>query len=132
VQAGGVTADDELIDLLEAFSAAFAAQDAAAIKALFVDDDVCFIASDSLVLHDRAHLVRFLDDYAAQPVSYSFEWDACQVSGGGEAGWVSAFGRQVRHDGDGVTKDAFRLTLACHRGADGWRIAHLHGSEPAA
>lgn len=127
-----MTADDELIDLLDAFSAAFAAQDAEAMEALFDDDAVCFIGSDSLVLHDRAHLVRFLDEYAAQRVSFSFEWDACQVSGGDHAGWVSAFGREMRHDGDRTTTGPFRLTLACSRHADGWRIAHLHGSKPHA
>jgi ketosteroid isomerase-like protein len=127
-----VTADDELIDLLHAFCEAFAAQDAEAARALFDDDVVCFIASDSLVLHDRAHLVQYLDDYATQPFSYSFEWDACQVSGGDEAGWVSAFGRRARHDGDQVTKEPFRITLACHRRGDAWRIAHLHGSKPVA
>jgi len=127
-----MTADDELIDLLDAFSAAFAAQDAEAMEALFDDDAVCFIGSDSLVLHDRAHLVRFLDEYAAQRVSFSFEWDACQVSGGDQAGWVTAFGREVRHDGDRTTKGPFRITLACSRRADGWRIAHLHGSKPHA
>ena len=127
-----MTADDELIDLLDAFSAAFAAQDAEAMEALFDDDAVCFIGSDSLVLHDRAHLVRFLDEYAAQRVSFSFEWDACQVSGGDQAGWVSAFGREVRHDGDRTTMEPFRITLAGSRRADGWRIAHLHGSKPHA
>ena len=125
-----MTADDELIDLLHAFCAAFAAQDAAAVLALFDDDIVCFIASDSLVLHDRAHLVQYVDDYVTQPLSYSFEWDACQVSGGDEIGWVSAFGRRLRHDGDNTTQEPFRITLACHRRGDVWRIAHLHGSKP--
>ena len=127
-----MTADEELIDLLHAFCAAFATQDAETMQALFDDDAVCFIGSDSLVLHDRAHLVRFLDDYASQRVSFSFEWDACQVSGGDQAGWVSAFGRELRHDGDRTTKEPFRITLACHRRTGGWRIAHLHGSIPRA
>jgi ketosteroid isomerase-like protein len=125
-----MTADEELIDLLHAFCDAFAAQDAATMQALFDDDAVCFIGSDSLVLHDRARLVRFLDDYATQRVSISFEWDACQVSGGGQAGWVAAFGRELRHERDDVTKEPFRITLACNRRAEGWRIAHLHGSKP--
>ena len=127
-----MSAEDELIDLLHAFCAAFAAQNAAAMKAIFDDDAVCFIGSDSLVLHDRAHLVQFLDDYAAHRVSFSFEWDACQVSGGDQAGWVSAFGRELRHDGDRTTQEPFRITLACNRRAGGWRIAHLHGSKPHA
>jgi ketosteroid isomerase-like protein len=125
-----MTADEELIDLLHAFSAAFAAQDAETVRALFDDDAVCFIGSDSLVLHDRPHLVGFLDEYAAQRVSFSFEWDSCQVSCGDQAGWVSAFGRELRHDGDRATQEPFRITLACHRRAEGWRIAHLHGSKP--
>ena len=125
-----MTADDELIDLLDAFGAAFAAQDPQRLRALFDDDDVCFIASDSLVLHDRAHVERFIDAYSAQQVSTSFEWDAAQVSADGRSGWVSAFGRELRHDGDDTTKQAFRLTLVCHRRDDGWRIAHLHGSRP--
>ena len=125
-----MTSDDELIDLLDEFSAAFAAQDAQAMQALFDDDAVCFIGSDSLVLHDRAHLIRFLDDYATQRVSFSFEWDSCQVSAGDEAGWVSAFGREVRHDAGRTTTGPFRITLACHRRPGGWRIAHLHGSKP--
>jgi uncharacterized protein (TIGR02246 family) len=127
-----MTADEELIDLLEAFCAAFAAQDADTMRALFDDDAVCFIGSDSLVLHDRDHLVRFLDEYSAQRVSFSFEWDACQVSGGDRAGWVSAFGRELQHDGDRTTKEPFRITLVCNRRDDGWRIAHLHGSKPRA
>lgn len=126
-----MTADDELIDLLHAFCAAFAAQDAGTAQALFDDDAVCFIASDSHVLHDRHHLVQFLEEYSTEPVSYSFEWDACQVDGGDESGWVSAFGRQSRHEGDVVTQEPYRITLACVRRDDGWRIAHLHGSKPA-
>jgi uncharacterized protein (TIGR02246 family) len=125
-----MSTDDQLIDLLEEFGAAFAAQDAERLRSLFDDDDVCFIASESLVLHDRAHVDRFIDGYAVQPVSLSFEWDACQVSSDDRAGWVSAFGREVRHDGDATTKAAFRITLVCNRRDDGWRIAHLHASTP--
>ena len=65
-----MTGDDALIDLLDAFGAAFAAQDPEQLRALFDDDEVCFIASDSLVLHDRAHVDTFVDTYVAQPVSY--------------------------------------------------------------
>ncbi len=125
-----MTADDELIDLLDAFGAAFAAQDPHRLRALFDDDDVCFIASESVVLHDRAHMETFIDEYAAQSVSCSFEWDACQVSADGSSGWISGFGRQLHHDGDATTKEPFRLTLVCQRRDDGWRIAHLHGSKP--
>ena len=125
-----MTTDDELIDLLEEFGAAFAAQDPEKLRSLFDAEDVCFIATESLVLHDRAHVDRFIDAYAVQPVSFSFEWDACQVSSDDRSGWVSAFGREVRHEGDQTTKKPFRLTLACHRRADGWRIAHLHASTP--
>ena len=126
-----MTGDDALIDLLDAFGAAFAAQDPQRLRDLFDDDEVCFIASDSLVLHDRAHVDTFIDTYVAQPVSYSFEWDACQVSSDDRSGWISGFGRELRHDGDSVTTQAFRLSMVCHRRDGDWRITHLHASRPA-
>lgn len=122
--------DDELIDLLEVFSAAFARQDAVALGALFDEDDVCFIASESLVLHDRARMESFFDGYSAHPDPVSFEWDSCQVSSDERFGWVSAFGREIRQVGDTRTPSPFRITLVCRRRADGWRISHLHGSTP--
>jgi len=129
--AGHVTAsDDEVIDVLAEFGAAFAAQDSDRLRALFVDQDVCFVASEDLVLHDRAHLEGFFEAYSAQPVSFSFEWDSCQVSASGESGWVVAFGREIRHRNGVDSATAFRMTLACRRTAEGWRIAHLHASTP--
>ena len=95
------TTDDELIDLLEAFGAAFGAQDTRILRALFDDDDVCFIGSESLVLHDGSDLEAFFGAYAAQPASFSFEWDSCQVSSDDRWGWIVGFGRELRQDGDG-------------------------------
>jgi ketosteroid isomerase-like protein len=126
-----VTADDELIDLLNAFCHAFAAQDAGTLKAFFVDDDVCFVTSGSQVVHDRRRVEEFLDAYAAAPTSVSFEWDSCQVATTeGRFGWIVGFGREVRHEADGIATSPYRLTLVCESGGDGWRIAHLHGSRP--
>jgi ketosteroid isomerase-like protein len=126
-----VTVEEEMIDLLDAFGDAFSAQDLNRLRALFDEDDICFVASESRALHDRTHLEAFLDDYATQP-ALSFEWDACQASTSeGDVGWVVGFGRQVRRDSGAETKSAFRLTLVARRRADGWRIAHVHASTPA-
>jgi ketosteroid isomerase-like protein len=126
-----VTVEDELIDLLDSFGAAFSAQDLSRLRALFDEDDLCFVASDSLALHDRAHLETFLEEYSAQPTAMSFEWDACQASTTeSDVGWVVAFGRQIRHEAGAEAKSAFRLTLVGRRRADGWRIAHVHASAP--
>jgi ketosteroid isomerase-like protein len=126
-----MTTEDELIDLLDAFGDAFSAQDQDRLRALFDEDDVCFVTSESRALHDRTHLDAFLDDYAARP-AISFEWDACQASSReSDVGWVVGFGRQVRHDSEAESRSAFRLTLVARRRADGWRIAHVHASTPA-
>ena len=103
--AGVVTSsDEEVIDLLHEFCAAFAEQDPARLRAAFVEGNVCFVASDGVALHDRAHLQDYFDEYAAQPVSFSFEWDACQVSADDRSGWIVAFGREVRHEGEGTRR----------------------------
>jgi ketosteroid isomerase-like protein len=125
------TTDDELIDLLEAFGGAFGAQDTRILRGLFDDEDVCFVGSESLVLHDGSDLEAFFGAYAAQPASFSFEWDSCQVSSDGGWGWIVGFGREVRTGRDEITKEPIRLTLVCRRRADGWRISHLHSSTPA-
>jgi hypothetical protein len=126
------TTDDELIDLLEAFGSAFGAQDTSILQELFDDEDVCFVGSESLVLHDGSDLEAFFGAYAAQPASFSFEWDSCQVSSDDRWGWIVGFGRQARKGRDQVTKEPIRLTLICRRRAGGWRISHLHASTPAA
>ena len=125
------TTDDELIDLLEAFGGAFGAQDTRVLHGLFDDEDVCFVGSESLVLHDGSDLEAFFGAYAAQPASFSFEWDSCQVSSDDQWGWIVGFGRQVRKGRDEITAEPIRLTLVCRRRADGWRISHLHSSTPA-
>ena len=125
------TTDDELIDLLEAFGDAFGAQDTGVLQGLFDDESVCFVGSESLVLHDGSHLEEFFGAYAEQPASFSFEWDSCQVSSDEHWGWIVGFGREVRQEGEAVTKEPIRLTLVCRRRADGWRISHLHSSTPA-
>ncbi len=125
------TTDDELIDLLEAFGDAFGARDTRTLRALFDDDNVCFIGSESLVLHDGSDLQEFFGAYAAQPAAFSFEWDACQVSSDDRCGWIVGFGRQLRQEGETARKEPIRLTLVCRRRADGWRISHLHSSTPA-
>ena len=124
------TTDDELIDLLEAFGGAFGAQDTRILHGLFDDEDVCFVGSESLVLHDGSDLEAFFGAYAAQPASFSFEWDSCQVSSDDRWGWIVGFGREVRKGRDETTKEPIRLTLVCRRRADGWRISHLHSSTP--
>ena len=122
--------EDELIALLEEFCAAFAAQDADAVKSL-LDDDACFVSSGGVVLHDRRRIDAFVDDYATGSASFSFAWDSCQVAELGEgAGWVAGFGREVRLDGDATTEIPVRLTLACRRRGSGWGISHLHASTP--
>ncbi|MFZ0140855.1 MAG: nuclear transport factor 2 family protein [Aeromicrobium sp.] len=126
------TTDDELIDLLEAFGGAFGAQDTRILQGLFDDEDVCFVGSESLVLHDGSDLEAFFGAYAAQPASFSFEWDSCQVSSDDRWGWIVGFGRQTRKGRDEITTEPIRLTLVCRRRADGWRISHLHSSTPAA
>jgi ketosteroid isomerase-like protein len=126
------TTDDELIDLLEAFGDAFGAQDTRILRALFDDNDVCFVGSASLVLHDDSDLEEFFGAYAAQPASFSFEWDSCQVSSDDQWGWIVGFGREVRQERDETTKEPIRLTLVCRKRADGWRISHLHSSTPSA
>ena len=126
-----MTVEDELIDLLDSFSDAFSTQDVDRLRALFDEDDICFVASESQALHDRTHLEAFLDDYAARP-AISFEWDACQAStSDADVGWVVGFGRQVRRDSGTETRSTFRLTLVARRRADSWRIAHVHASAPA-
>jgi hypothetical protein len=123
--------DDELIDLLEAFGDAFGAQDTRILQSLFDDESVCFVGSESLVLHDGSDLEEFFGTYAAQPASFSFEWDSCQVSSDGRWGWIVGFGRQVRKGRDEITTEPIRLSLVCRRRTDGWRISHLHSSTPA-
>ncbi len=123
--------DDELIDLLEAFGDAFGAQDTRILRGLFDDESVCFVGSESLVLHDGSDLEEFFGTYAEQPASFSFEWDSCQVSSDDRWGWIVGFGREVRQGRDGITREPIRLSLVCRRRADGWRISHLHSSTPA-
>lgn len=125
-----MTFEDELIALLDSFCAALAAQDATAVKAL-LDADACFVGSESVVLHDRRHVDAFVDDYAAGSASFSFAWDSCQVAElGDDAGWVAGFGREVRHEDGDTAEIPVRMTLACRRRADGWRISHVHASTP--
>ena len=52
------------------------------------------------------------------------------MSGDGRPAGSAASVGELRHDGDAMTKEPFRLTLVCHRRDDGWRIAHLHASKP--
>ncbi len=125
------TTDDELIDLLEAFGHAFGAQDTRILQDLFDDESVCFVGSESLVLHDGSDLEEFFGVYAAQPASFSFEWDSCQVSSDDRWGWIVGFGRQVRKGRDQIRTEPIRLSLVCRRRADGWRISHLHSSTPS-
>ncbi len=125
-----MTTEDELVTLLDAFCAALAARDGEALKAL-LDDDACFVGSETVVLHDRPHIEAFVDDYAAGSTSFSFAWDSCQASDlGDDAGWVAGFGREVRHEDGTSTEIPVRMTLACRRRPGGWRIAHVHTSTP--
>jgi ketosteroid isomerase-like protein len=119
----------DLGDVLDEFSTAFATQAARRLRDIFDDEDVCFVASESLVVADRASLEQFIDAYAAQPVSFSFEWDVHAASEDGDMGWVVAFGREIRH-AEEDTPATFRMTLICRRRLGGWRIVHLHGSSP--
>ena len=119
----------DLGDVLDEFSTAFATQAARRLFDVFDDEDVCFIASESLVVADRSSLERFVEAYSAQPVSFSFEWDSQEVRVDGDVGWVVAFGREIRH-ADEDTSATFRMTLICRRRPRGWRIVHLHASTP--
>ncbi|MFC6286303.1 nuclear transport factor 2 family protein [Nocardioides sp. GCM10027113] len=123
---------DQLAALLDSFSAAFADQDAGALRDLFAEGDASLVTSEELVLHHRMELDRFFDAYARQPVSIGFEWDVRHVDVVEDVGWVLALGREIARHGPQEQRWPFRLTLVTVRSPEGWRIAHAHASSPAA
>ncbi len=124
--------DGALASVLDEFSAAFHAQDAARLRAVFAEDEVSFIASEAIVLHDRGELEHFIDAYTAGAASFSFDWDRRRDVVVGDVGWIVAFGHETAHLADGDERYPFRMTLLCLRSDRGWRIAQLHASTPVA
>ena len=120
----------ELTGVLDEFCDAFQAQDVKRLRDVFAEDEVSFVASEDLVLHDRGELERFFDAYASQPTSFSFGWDSTQAAVAGDSGWITAFGHEIAHSGQGDQSYPFRMTLVCLRSEQGWRIAHVHASTP--
>jgi hypothetical protein len=120
----------DLAQVLDELSFAFAAQAPRRLLDVFDDEHVCFIASEDLVIPDRPSFERFVEQYSAQPVSFSFEWDSRELTDHGDLGWIVAFGREVRHDTATDAAAPFRMTLICRRAPSGWRITHLHASTP--
>jgi ketosteroid isomerase-like protein len=120
----------DLGQVLDAFCDAFAAQDVARLRDLFVGDDASLLTSDALVLRGLDHLYVFFDAYAAQGTSFSFSWYSREAYEVGDVGWVVALGQETAHRPEGAVTSPFRMTLVCRRTADGWGIAHLHASSP--
>lgn len=116
--------------VLDEFSAAFHAQDAVRLRSVFAEDEVSFIASEAIVLHERAELEHFIDVYSAGPTAFSFEWDRRRVVAEGDIGWIVSFGYETAHRTAGDERYPFRMTLVCRRSEEGWRITHLHASTP--
>lgn len=120
----------ELSTVLDEFCAAMATQDAQRLRAVFTEHDVSLVAANPIHVQEQTGLEHFIDGYCAQPTSYSFEWDRRQESVVGDVGWLMALGRETTHGPRGDHSHPFRMSLVCVRGADGWRIAQLHASQP--
>ena len=121
----------DLGGMLDAFCDAFAAQDVARLRDLFVGDDASLLTSDALVLRGLDHLYVFFDAYAAQATSFTFSWYSREAYEVGDVGWVGALGQETARRGGGEVVSPFRMTLVCRRTASGWGIAHLHASSPS-
>jgi uncharacterized protein (TIGR02246 family) len=127
-----LSAVEDLGGMLDAFCAAFDAQDPERLRGLFAGEDASLVTTDGLPLLGREQMEAFFEAYAAQDTHFSFNWDSRQVHDEGEVGWVIAFGQEIAHRPDLFDVAVpFRMTLLCRRGPGGWRINHLHASTPA-
>ena len=120
-----------LLEILERFCSAFAAQDAEAVMQLFAPDaEIVMVTSEEAVLRGPEEVEAFLHRYARGSTTYSWTWDRRDVSAAGAVGWLLAEGAEMAAERGREQKHPYRMTLVCEKREGRWLLVQIHGSSP--
>ncbi len=123
--------EEDVLSVLDDFSAAFARRDLEGVLRLFApDSDVVVVTSEEPLLRGHDELRRFLDRYVQGPTTYAWEWQRHDVSVAGPLAWLLAEGIETATSEEGQEKHSYRMTMICENRHGRWLLRQVHGSSP--
>ncbi len=120
-----------LLEILDRFCSAFAAQDVNGVIELFAPDaDVVMVTSEEALLQGPAEIAAFLRRYASGKTTYSWEWERRDVSCAESVGWLLAQGTETAAQEGREENHAYRMSMVCEQRDGRWALVQVHGSSP--
>ena len=111
-----VDTEAALLEILERFCSAFAAQDVEAVMQLFAQDaEIVMVTSEEAVLRGPEEVEAFLHRYARGSTTYSWTWDRRDISAAGAVGWLLAEGAEMAAARGREERYPYRMSLVCEK-----------------
>ena len=126
-----MSAEADVVGVLERFCAGFANRDADAVMRVIAPDAaVTVVTSEQPLLRGPEELRAFLDGYVDGPTTYSWEWHRHDIVLRDVVAWVLAEGVETAAGEHGEDRHPYRMTMILELRDERWMLMHVHGSSP--